>query len=126
MCIRDRERGGRTTFPKLGLGFEPRVGDAVLWWNVKDDGKEDAMTLHAGDPVLAGEKWAMNIWLRQRPRRQPKNEERVVVVERNDDKAEKREGDEEGKVHGAKSSVEFCDGVSALRISDSPTMNDRI
>ena len=45
------------------------MGDAVLWWNVKENGKEDLGTLHAGDPVLAGEKWALNIWLRQRPRR---------------------------------------------------------
>ena len=57
------------TLRLYGWGFEPRVGDAVLWWNVKENGKEDLGTLHAGDPVLAGEKWALNIWLRQRPRR---------------------------------------------------------
>lgn len=51
-------------------GFEPRVGEAVLWWNINEAGKEDPGTLHAGDPVLAGEKWALNIWLRQHPRRQ--------------------------------------------------------
>jgi prolyl 4-hydroxylase len=67
--LREPTRGGRTTFPKLHLGFDPRVGDAVLWWNVDDDGKEDPRTLHAGEPVEAGEKFALNIWLRARPTR---------------------------------------------------------
>ena len=67
--LREPMRGGRTTFPKLHLGFDPRVGDAVLWWNVDDDGKEDPRTLHAGEPVEAGEKFALDIWLRARPTR---------------------------------------------------------
>ena len=62
-------RGGRTYFPKLRVGFEPRVGDAVTWWNVDEDGKEDFKTLHAGEPVEAGAKWALNLWLREKPRR---------------------------------------------------------
>ena len=62
-------RGGRTYFPKLRVGFEPRVGDAVIWWNVDEDGKEDFKTLHAGEPVEAGAKWALNLWLREKPRR---------------------------------------------------------
>ena len=84
-------RGGRTVFPKLGVGFDPRVGgeflllfpygrlvmtyrvlvtDAVLWWNVNENGVEDQSTLHAGEPVEVGEKFALNLWLRQRPRRE--------------------------------------------------------
>ena len=84
-------RGGRTVFPKLGVGFDPRVGgeflllfpygrlvmtyrvlvtDAVLWWNVNESGVEDPATLHAGEPVEVGEKFALNLWLRQRPRRE--------------------------------------------------------
>ena len=44
-------------------------GDAVLWWNVDENGKEDSKTLHAGEPVEAGAKWALNLWLREKPRR---------------------------------------------------------
>jgi prolyl 4-hydroxylase len=51
------------------VGFDPRKGDALLWWNLKEDGKEDVMTLHAGEPVVSGEKWALNLWLRERPNR---------------------------------------------------------
>ena len=67
--LAEPERGGRTYFPKLRMGFEPRVGDAVLWWNVDENGKEDSKTLHAGEPVEAGAKWALNLWLREKPRR---------------------------------------------------------
>ena len=44
--------------------------DAVLWWNVNESGVEDQSTLHAGEPVEVGEKFALNLWLRQRPRRE--------------------------------------------------------
>lgn len=44
--------------------------DAVLWWNVNESGVEDPATLHAGEPVECGEKFALNLWLRQRPRRE--------------------------------------------------------
>ena len=46
------------------------VTDAVLWWNVNESGVEDPATLHAGEPVEVGEKFALNLWLRQRPRRE--------------------------------------------------------
>ena len=62
------DAGGKTAFPKLGLGFDPKVGDALCWWNVNDAGREDPATLHAGEPVLEGEKWALNLWFRERPR----------------------------------------------------------
>jgi prolyl 4-hydroxylase len=67
--LREPDSGGRTSFPKTRVGFDPRKGDALLWWNLKEDGKEDVMTLHAGEPVVSGEKWALNLWLRERPNR---------------------------------------------------------
>ena len=60
--------GGHTSFPLLGRRFRPEPGRAVLWHNIDRDGKLDHLTLHAGEPVVEGEKWAMNIWLRQRPK----------------------------------------------------------
>ena len=67
--LREPDSGGRTSFPRLRMGFDPRKGDALLWWNLTEDGREDVMTLHAGEPVCAGEKWALNLWLRERPNR---------------------------------------------------------
>ena len=42
----------------------------MLWWNVNENGVEDQSTLHAGEPVEVGEKFALNLWLRQQPRRE--------------------------------------------------------
>ena len=67
--LQECARGGETAFPRLGLRFAPRRGDAVVWFNLDEEGREDVRTLHQGCPVLDGEKWGMNVWLRQRPRR---------------------------------------------------------
>ena len=65
------EAGGRTAFPQLQQSFQPRAGGALLWYNLDRHGTPDERTLHAGEPVARGEKWGMNIWLRERafPRR---------------------------------------------------------
>lgn len=60
--------GGRTYFPTLRVGFAPEVGCAVMWYNMDRHGNPDERTLHAGEPVQSGEKWGMNIWLRERGR----------------------------------------------------------
>ena len=62
------ESGGKTSFPKLSLGFDPKVGDALCWWNVNDAGKEDPATLHARGARASGRKWALNLWFREKPR----------------------------------------------------------
>ena len=37
------------TNQSFGCGeLYPAVGDALLWWNVDEDGVEDPRTLHAG------------------------------------------------------------------------------
>jgi len=60
--------GGRTYFPKLRKGFAPQPGCAVCWYNLDRHGNLDDRTLHAGEPVSVGEKWGMNIWLREHVR----------------------------------------------------------
>lgn len=50
-----------------GVTFRPVVGNAVFWSNLLDDGSGDQRTLHAGLPVITGEKIGMNIWTRQGP-----------------------------------------------------------
>mmetsp|Transcript_40561 Transcript_40561/g.114879 ORF Transcript_40561/g.114879 Transcript_40561/m.114879 type:complete len:506 (-) Transcript_40561:483-2000(-) len=66
--LNDVEGGGCTFFPELKMRFKPRKGSALLWYNTERDGSLDPKTLHAGEAVQAGEKWGMNIWLRQRPK----------------------------------------------------------
>ena len=68
------EGGGKTAFPRLvdtsgkRMAFEPKVGCAVWWYNIDRNGQLDDNTLHAGEPVAKGEKWGLNVWLRERPR----------------------------------------------------------
>lgn len=50
-----------------GVTFRPVEGNAIYWSNMLADGTGDQRTLHAGLPVVAGEKIGMNIWTRQAP-----------------------------------------------------------
>ena len=49
--------GGRTVFPRIGVGVAPTEGAAVFWYNVHDTGEPDRLTLHGACPVLYGSKW---------------------------------------------------------------------
>ncbi len=60
-------RGGGTAFPELGLTVTARRGAAVYF--AYEGG--DRSSLHAGLPVLEGEKWIATKWLRERPYRKP-------------------------------------------------------
>jgi prolyl 4-hydroxylase len=84
----DGVSGGGTNFPFLepkraewckfvdcdeeyeaGVTFKPVEGNAVFWENMVDLGdgirRGDERVLHAGLPVVSGEKVGMNIWLRE-------------------------------------------------------------
>lgn len=54
--LRAPERGGETEYPYSGLLVRGRRGMAVVHYNVAD-GAPDPASLHAGRPVLEGEKW---------------------------------------------------------------------
>ena len=68
--LSDCPAGGHTNFPTLGVRFPPQTGAALMWYNIDRHGMLDERTLHAGAPVKEGEKWGMNIWLRERPNTQ--------------------------------------------------------
>jgi prolyl 4-hydroxylase len=57
-------KGGETYFPKKDIKVKPIKGDAVLFYNLKPNGKEDYGTTHEGLPVLEGEKYIVNKWIR--------------------------------------------------------------
>lgn len=54
---------------EAGVTFRPVEGNAVFWENMVDLGKGgrvgDERLLHAGLPVVRGEKVGMNIWVRE-------------------------------------------------------------
>ena len=56
---------GLTTFPYVGYAVAPKKGRAVIWYNFKDNGEYDIRAGHVGSPVTKGEKWALNIWIKE-------------------------------------------------------------
>lgn len=57
--------GGRTVFPRIGAGVQPKAGAAVFWYNLRPNGEADKLTLHGACPVLYGTKWVANKWIRE-------------------------------------------------------------
>ena len=64
--LSDGFEGGGTAFPAASLVLRGAPGDAILFANVRGDGRPDAAARHAGLPVLAGEKWLTSRWIRER------------------------------------------------------------
>jgi len=64
--LNDDFSGGTTYFPELRTEINPKKGRAVFWFNVKENGDVNPMTLHTGTDVTAGEKYALNIWIRNK------------------------------------------------------------
>jgi prolyl 4-hydroxylase len=61
--------GGETDFPKLGVKFRGRPGEALVFENVLPNGTGDMRTVHAGRPPLNGEKWLLSQWIRSKAQR---------------------------------------------------------
>jgi len=57
------DSGGATTFPEVGLEVAPIKGHAVFF--SFDRPHPMTLTLHAGAPVQAGDKWVATKWLRE-------------------------------------------------------------
>src|SRR5690349_5442601 len=64
MYLNDDYTGGSTVFPKLQLDIKGRPGEALHFHNLGADGLGHKDTLHAGLPVIAGEKWLLSQWIR--------------------------------------------------------------
>ena len=56
--------GGRTVFPQLGLSVKPVKGSALFWFNIGPNMHYDFRVLHLGCPVLHGNKWIANKWIK--------------------------------------------------------------
>ena len=63
--------GGGTDFPELGFTIPPNKGDVVVFHNtLKEEPQSNypkihPKSLHAGMPVLSGNKWIVNLWFRE-------------------------------------------------------------
>ncbi|CAG0899182.1 unnamed protein product [Cyprideis torosa] len=56
----DVTAGGFTVFPHLNVTLRPEKGSAAFWYNLRRNGDPLNETLHAGCPVLVGDKWSPN------------------------------------------------------------------
>jgi radical SAM superfamily enzyme YgiQ (UPF0313 family) len=64
--LNDDYEGGSTYFPDFGLRIKPERGKAVFFHNLSAEGDaQHPMARHVGEPVLSGEKWVCNQWIRQ-------------------------------------------------------------
>jgi len=61
------EEGGETFFPSAGIKVTPRIGNLLIWNNMDADGHPNPASLHQGMPVLAGTKYVITKWYRERP-----------------------------------------------------------
>jgi prolyl 4-hydroxylase len=66
MYLNTPAQGGTTDLPNIGLSVTAKKGSAIYFENIDQNGQPDNNTLHAGAPVLAGEKWIATKWFRER------------------------------------------------------------
>lgn len=68
MYLNEVEGGGGTSFPKLDVVVEAKPGRLCIFHDlVVGTSARHRRSLHGGMPVTAGEKWACNLWFRERP-----------------------------------------------------------
>ena len=66
LYLNDVEEGGATRFSNLNINVSPAKGKVLVFHNCYNDTtKLHPNSLHAGCPVIAGEKYAINIWFRE-------------------------------------------------------------
>lgn len=62
--LNDVSDGGGTEFPALGLQFQPTAGSVLVFSSLDEHGVENPSSMHAGMPVIEGEKWITTQWIR--------------------------------------------------------------
>ena len=64
--LSDEFEGGSTRFPKLDMELKPDKNSGILFYPLQKKGdKCHPKALHAGLPVISGEKYIANVWLRE-------------------------------------------------------------
>ena len=67
IALTDDYEGGATVFPNLKKEYKLRKGDALFFDCLNDWGHMTSKALHGGAPVMGGEKWICNLWIRTYP-----------------------------------------------------------
>ncbi len=67
LYLNDDFDGGETEFPLVGQRFKCKAGDALYFAHVDQASKPDRLSLHAGRPILRGEKYVLSQWIHDRP-----------------------------------------------------------
>ncbi len=67
LYLNDNFDGGDLEFPRIGQRFRGRTGDAIYFAHVDQAGAPDRLSLHAGLPILRGEKYILSQWIHDRP-----------------------------------------------------------
>lgn len=67
LYLNDGFEGGSTVLSRIGLDVRPKKGSALFFCNVDETGHVNRWTLHAGAPILAGEKWIATRWFGSQP-----------------------------------------------------------
>jgi prolyl 4-hydroxylase len=57
--------GGETRFSVLDKNYKLDKGNAVLFYNIDEQGNELKNSTHGGLEINSGEKWIANIWVRE-------------------------------------------------------------
>lgn len=66
MYLNEVDEGGATSFPNLDLEVAAIPGRMCIFHDLSVGSSERHVdSLHGGTPVLAGEKWACNLWFRE-------------------------------------------------------------
>jgi prolyl 4-hydroxylase len=58
--------GGETYFPNYNLKIGPTIGSLVRWENLHPNGNPNPNSLHAGLPIIKGEKWILVVWVKEK------------------------------------------------------------
>lgn len=62
-----QHQGGYTEFNKLNIKIAPKKGRLLVFYNTeKNSNKLHNLAMHSGNEVFYGEKWACNIWFRDK------------------------------------------------------------
>ncbi|KAG1951352.1 prolyl 4-hydroxylase subunit alpha-3 [Pimephales promelas] len=59
------EAGGFTAFIYANFSVPVVENGALFWWNLHRNGQGNGDTLHAGCPVIVGDKWVANKWVHE-------------------------------------------------------------
>ena len=73
LYLNDGFEGGELDFPKVNRRYKGGKGDAVYFAHVNEVGAPEPLSLHAGLPILRGEKYVLSQWIHDRPLIQGKN-----------------------------------------------------